>query len=179
MSALIAEEIVSEPSSNMSAITIIKEDPAVDMSEPTQKSKKAVLRGYRQRLMTIKARIRYHEYALKTFRKHLKNGSFPQRMKSIKPYPKMNSPEAQSIVNEACDQVQCVILDQMILDEEKKLMEDQDSYQALKVQRQGDRQQLTTPKNPKKPTMTQLQQELKELQSTYTQLCSKLETPSE
>lgn len=88
MLALIAKEIVSEPSSNMSAITIIKEDPAVDMSEPTQKSKKAVLRGYRQKLMTIKARIRYREHALKTFRKHLKNGTFSQRMKSTKPYSK-------------------------------------------------------------------------------------------
>ena len=82
MLALIAEEIVPEPSSNMSAITIIKKDPAIDMSEPTQKSKKAVLRGYRQKLMTIKARIRYREHVLKTFRKHLKNGTFPQRMKS-------------------------------------------------------------------------------------------------
>lgn len=179
MSALIAEEIVSEPSSNMSAITIIKEDQAVDMSEPTEKTKKAVLRGYRQKLMTIKARIRYREHALKTFRKLLKNGTFPQRMKSIKPCPKINSPEAQTIVNAACDQVQCVILDQMILDEEKKLMEEQDSYQALKVQRKGDRQQLQTPKKPKKPTMAQLQQELKELQSKYTQLCCKLDTPSE
>ena len=53
--------------------------------------------------MTIKARIRYREHALKTFRKHLKNGTFPQRMKSIKPYPKMNSPEAQAAVNAACD----------------------------------------------------------------------------
>lgn len=60
----------------------------------------------------------------------------------------------------AFDQVHCVILDQMILDEEEKLMEDQDRYQALKVQRQGDRQQLKTPKKPKNPTMAQLQQEL-------------------
>ena len=76
-------------------------------------------------------------------------------------------------MNATCNQVQCVILDQMILDEEKKLMEDQDSNQAFNVQRQGDQQQLKTPKKPKKPTMAQLQQELKELQSKYTQLCSK------
>ena len=31
----------------------------------------------------------------------------------------MNSPEAQAVVNAACDQVQCVILDQMIQEEEK------------------------------------------------------------
>ena len=165
MSALIAEEIVSDPSSNMSAITVIKEDPTVDMSEPTEKTKKALLRGYRQKLMIIKARIRYLEHALKGFRKHLKNGMFPQRMKSIKPYPKMNSPAAQAIVNAAFDQVQCVILDQMIQEEERKLMEDQESWEVLKVQRQGDRQKHKTPKKPKKPTVAQLQQEMNELQA--------------
>ena len=140
-----------------------------------------MLRGYRQKLMIIKARIKYRENAIKTFRKHLKNGTFPKRMKSIKPYPKMNKPEAQAVVNAACDQVQCVILDQMILDEEKKLTEDQESYEVLKVQRQGDRQQhLKTPKKkPKKSTVAQLQQELADLQAKYTQLYKQLETPSE
>ena len=62
----------------------------------------------------------------------------------------MSSPEAQAIVNGACDQVQCVILDQMIQEEEKKLSQDQDNYQTLKVLRQGDRQQLKAPKkNPR------------------------------
>lgn len=100
-------------------------------------------------------------------------------MKSIKAYPKMQSSEAQAVVNAACDQVQYVILDQMIQEEEKKLTEDQGSYEALKVQRQGDRQHLKTPKKPKKPTVAQLQQELADLQSKCTQICSKLETPSE
>ena len=98
---------------------------------------KTRLKGYRQKRMTIKARMRYRELAIKGFRKNLKNGTFPQRMKSIKPYPKMSSPEAQAIVNAACDQVQYVVLDQMIQEEEKKLSQDQDSYQTLKDQRQG------------------------------------------
>ena len=124
-------------------------------NEPTEKTMpaKTRLKGYRQKLMTIKTRIKYREHAIKGFRKHLKNGTFPQRMKSIKPYPKMTSPEAQAIVNAACDQVKSVILDQMIREEEKKLSQDQDSYQALKDQRQGDRQQLKAPKKPKKPTV--------------------------
>ena len=71
------------------------------------------------------------------------------------------------------------ILDQMIQEEQKKLTEDQDSNQALLVQRQGDRQQLKKTQKAKKSTMAQLQQELTELQSKYAQLCSKLETPSE
>ena len=148
-------------------------------SEPLEKSDKTKLKQYRQKLMTIKARIRYREHAIKGFRKHFKNGTFPQRMKSIKPHPKMSSPEAQNIVNAACDQVQCVILDVMNQEEQTKLTQDQDSYQALLVQRQGDRQQLKKHKKPKKSTMAQLQQELYELQSKYAQLCTKLEKPSE
>ena len=139
---------------------------------------KTRLKGYRQKLMTIKARIRYREQTIKGFRKHLKNVTFPQRMKSIKPYPKMQSSEFQAIVNAACDQVQSVILDQMIQEEEKKLSQDQSSYQTRKDQREGDRQKFKTPKKPKKLTMAQLQQELTDLQSKYTQLCSKLETVS-
>ena len=62
------------------------------------------------------------------------------------------------------------ILDQMIQEEQKKLTEDQDSYQALLVQRQGDRQQLKKTQKAKKSTMAQFQQELTELQSKYAQL---------
>ena len=131
----------------MSAIS----DAVEDLSIKTQRSEQArpvktKLKGYRQKLMTIKARMRYREQAIKGFRKHLKNGTFPKRMKSIKPYPKMSSPEAQAIVDAACDQVQCVILDQMIQEEEETLSRDQDSYQTLKDQRQGDRQKFKTPK---------------------------------
>ena len=42
------------------------------------------------------------------------------------------------------------ILDQMIQEEQKKLTEDQDSNQALLVQRQGDRQQLKKTQKAKK-----------------------------
>lgn len=95
----------------------------------------------------------------------------------------MNSSEAQAIVNAACDQVQGVILDQMIQDEEKKLTDDQERYQALKVQWLGEQQQLkkpkkpqlNIPKKPKKPTVAQLQKELADLPAKYTQLCSKFE----
>ena len=71
------------------------------------------------------------------------------------------------------------ILDQMIQEEQKKLTEDQDSNQALLVQRQGDRRQLKKIQKAKKSTMAQFQQELTEFQSKYAQLCTKLETPSE
>ena len=66
----------------------------------------------------------------------------------------------------------------MIQEEEKKLSQDQNSYETMKDQREGDRQKFKTPKKPEKLTVTQLQQELTELHSKYTQLCSKLETVS-
>ena len=87
----------------------------------------------------------------------------------------MESPETQSVVNAACEQVHCVILDQMILDEEKKLTQDQTSYEALRKEREGERSQL--PRKLKKLSVTQLMQELTELQSKYAQLWSQLNNP--
>ena len=69
MSAIGEPTVVSEPSSNMAAIEANK---STDMSEPTEKTKKAMLRGQRQKLMAINTRIRYREKVIKAFRKHLK-----------------------------------------------------------------------------------------------------------
>ena len=41
----------------------VEESPVT--SEPTEKPRKAMLRGYRQKLMTIRARIKYREHAFK------------------------------------------------------------------------------------------------------------------
>ena len=97
-------------------MSALEEDNSMEMSEPTEKTTTTVttLKDYRQKLMATHARIKYRERTIKGFKNHLKKGTFPQRMKSIKPYPKMSSSESQAIVNAACDQVQCVILDQMI-----------------------------------------------------------------
>ena len=138
MSAIGESTVVCEPLSNMSAI---EEKNSMDMSEPTEKTKKPMLRGQTKKLMAIHARIKYREKVVKAFRKHLKHGTFPKRMKSIRPYPKMNSSEAQATVNAACDQVQCVILDQMDLEEQKKLTQDQERHDTIKEQRQGERRQ--------------------------------------
>ena len=66
----------------------IEENNSMDMSEPTEKTTKAMLRGQRQKLMAIHARIKHREKVIKAFRKHLKHSTFPTRMKSIRPYPK-------------------------------------------------------------------------------------------
>ena len=108
------------------------------MSESVNKK-----REYRQKQIATKARIKYREHSLQQLRGHRKNGTFPKRMKSLKPYPKMDTPEAQAIVNEACQQVDKVILDQMIQEQAMKLKEDQDSLQTVNEERQP--QQCVTP----------------------------------
>ena len=173
---------------NMSALEgtvsdLIQENSAIgDQSEPTEKnmeptvkSKKSTLKSYLQKLQAIQARIKYREKAIKGFRNHLKKGTFPKRFKSLRPYPKMDSPESQAVVNAACEQVHCVILDQMILDEEKKLVQDQTSYQAMKKEREGERAQLLkTARKSQKLSVTQLMQELTDLQCKYAQLYQQL-----
>ena len=91
MSAIEETPSVSEP---------IKENTTIgDQSEPTEKNVKTTLKGYRQKLQAIQARIKYREKAIKGFRNHLKKGTFPKRFKSLRPYPKMESPESQAVVN--------------------------------------------------------------------------------
>ena len=98
------EDSVSEP--------IEENTPTGDQSETTEKnmestvkSKKSTLKSYRQKLQAIQARIKYREKAIKGFRHHLKKGTFPKRFKSLRPFLKMESPETQSVVNAACEQV--------------------------------------------------------------------------
>ena len=155
------------------SITFLGEQP-----EPAEKSlivKSKKLRSYRQKVQALQARIKYREKAIKGIQQHLKRGTFPKRFKSLKPYPKMDSLDTQAIVNAACQQVECLILDQMILDEEKKLTQEQFEYQVLKKERGGERTQRVKPvTKPKKLSMAQLRLELTDLQSKYAQLCQQL-----
>ena len=173
ISALEETPAVSEPIKENNPPTV--SEPAEKNMETTVKSKKPTLKSYRQKLQAIQARIKYREKAIRGFRNHLKKGTFPKRFKSLRPFPKMESPESQAVVNAACEQVHCVILDQMILDEEKKLVRDQTSYQTMKKERACERSQLLkTSKKPQKLSVTQLMQELTDLQSKYTRLCNQL-----
>ena len=165
---------------NSPAVTDPREDtpalgnqPEPSEKSPTMNSKK--LRSYRQKSQALQARIKYREKAIKGIQQHLKRGTFPKRFKSLKPYPKMDSLESQAVVNAACQQVDCVILDQMILDEEKKLTQEQAEYQTLKELRLRERSQRVKPvTKPKKMPMAQLRQELADLQCKYVQLCQQL-----
>ena len=174
---------VVEPMEENPAVTELMEDNPVlgDQLEcdiqPTVKSKKSTLRSYRQKAQALQARITYREKAIKGIRHHLKKGTFPKRFKSLKPYPKMDSPETQAVVNAACQQVECVILDQIILDEEKKLTQEQTEYQAMKELRLRERsQRVKTTKKPQKTSVAQLRMELADLQSKYAELSTLLST---
>lgn len=136
---------------------------------------KTSLKEYQQKLMTIKARMRYREQTIKGFKNHLKNSTIPKRVKSLLPCPNMGFPKSQAFVNAACKQVQSVILDQMMLEEEKKtlprsrqLSNDEDSTGSGSSKTQY-------AQKPKKPTVIVLQHELKDLQLKYAQLCKQLE----
>ena len=150
-------------------------EPSEKHREPTVKNKKSTLKSYGQKAQALQARIKYREKAIKGIRHHLKRGTFPKRFKSLRPYPKMDSPETQAVVNAACEQVDGIILDQMMVDEENKLRQDQTRYQALKKEREGERSQLV--RKPQKMSVAQLRLELADLQTKYTQLCQQLNGP--
>ena len=133
---------------------------AEDTSPVVKETSKGLKEKKRQ--TAIHARIKYRQRRIQTLKTHLQNGTFPPRMKSIKPTPKMDSPESQRIVNAACEQAQCVILDQMLVEEEKKLTQDQGLLEhKRKVYK----------KRVKKPSMAQVLKDLAELQEKYNELC--------
>ena len=138
---------------------------AEDASPVVKKTSK----GLKEKQQTaINARIKYRQRRIQTFKTHLQNGTFPPRIKSIKPTPKMDSLESQRIVNAACEQAQRVILDQMLIEEEKKLTQDQGLLEQKRKAR---------PK--KKPSIAQVLKDLAELQDKYNQVCKALETTQE
>ena len=139
-------------------------------SESTTKTK---MTESRQKFIALKARIKYRQQTLQHLTDHLKKGTFPKRMKSVKPYPKMDTSEAQTVVNKVCQQVDKVILGQMIQEQERTLKQERDTIQALKKERLDQRKQrkafvkkLKSPMN----TVLELQRELKDLQTKYMKL---------
>lgn len=137
-------------------------------------------KAYLQQYMTIRARMKHREQTIQELKQHLRNGTFPKRMKSLKPYPTMETPEAQTKVDEACQRAEQVILDEKVQEYDRKLEGDRASLQALKESRRKQRQQklaekvAQTSKPSKKVTITQLQQELRDLQAKYSELSQNL-----
>ena len=133
--------------------------------------------NYQHQYSVLLTRIKYREAAIQGLKDHLKNDTFPKRMKSLKPYPTMETSQAQTVVNQACQQVERVILDQRMQEYERKLQQDRASLQTLKETRRQQRQQRKAappPKPSKTVSVSQLQQELRDLQAKYTELSQKL-----
>ena len=137
-------------------------------------SENVVKKECRQKQIALKARIKYREHALQGYKRHLKQGTFPKRVKSLKPYPKMDSLKAQAVINDGCQLVEKIILEQMIQDQVENLKQDQASLDLLKKERQQHKAKKIPKTDPKTPTMLQLQHELKDLQAKYTDLSQKL-----
>ena len=127
-----------------------------------------------QKQIALKARIKYREHALQGYKRHLKQGTFPKRMKSLKPFPKMNTPKAQGVINEACQRVEKIILEYMIQDQAENLKQDQTSLDLLKKEQRKAKTLKQTKTDQPMVTVLQLQRELKDLQAKYTDLSQKL-----
>ena len=142
-------------------------------SQETMWSRKEYLQQYSM----LNMRIRQREKAIQELNRHIEKGTFPKRMNFLKSHPPMETPEGQAKVKEALQQVGRAILNEKVQDYERKLQGDRSSLQALKEARRKQRQQQKAappPKPPKKVTLLQLQQELRDLQTKYTELSEKL-----
>ena len=133
---------------------------------------------YLRQYSNLHVRIRQRQQAVQELQEHIKNGTFPNRMKPLKSPPPMETPEGQAKVKEALQQVARAILVEKVQDYERKLEGDRTSLQALKETRRKQRQQQlaskTKDKSSQKVTLRQLQQELRDLQTKYTDLAQKL-----
>ena len=134
---------------------------------------------YQRQLIVIHNRMINRGKALRGIKDHLEKGTFPKRLNFLKSHPPMETPEGMAKVKEALQQVGQAILIEKVQDYERKLEGDRASLQALKETRRKQRQQklAETPKPSKKVTVSQLQQELRDLQTKYTELSEKL-TPT-
>ena len=90
------------------------------------------VRGLRQKMWAICARISYREKVLKRLRTHSANGTYPNGFKTFQHYPKFENPESQTLVNQVCDQTRSDILNIMIQEQEKKQAVDKESLTSCR-----------------------------------------------
>ena len=122
---------------------------------------------YRQQWMTLKARIRYKEASIAQWKRHLEDGTFPSQVPTFKPYPKLDTPNSQAIVNAACHQARKTILMEMLRCTECKLAQDYGDLETLVKERREQRKQERLKTKKGDSVVLQLQQQLKELQAKF------------
>ena len=89
-----------------------------------------VIEEKRKQRMISRAKLRYHERKLRELHTHLDQGTFPKSLK-LKASVNMKTPEGQSLIHEACKEVQKIMLIQMAEDEQQALTHAQKEYQSL------------------------------------------------
>ena len=97
----------------------------------------------------------YHERKLKALQSHLERGIYPKTLR-LKTFPKMKTPEGQAIIQEACDEVQKIMLIQMVEEQRQALAQAQKEYQSLQ--------------KPKEDTIKSLQKELNSVRTRLLKL---------
>ena len=78
-------------------------------------------------------KVCYHERKLKTLQSHLDRGTFPKTLR-MKTFPKMKTPQGQTLVHEACDEVQKIMLIQMVEEQKQALAQAQKEVQSCPVE---------------------------------------------
>ena len=73
------------------------------------------------------------ERKMKTLQSHLDRGTFPKTLK-IKTFPKMKTPEGQAVIQEACEEVQQLMLIQMVEEQRQALAQAQKEVQSCPVE---------------------------------------------
>ena len=71
----------------------------------------------------------YHERKLKALQTPLERGTIPKTLR-LKSFPKMKTPEGQVVIQEACNEVQKIMLIQMVEEQKQVLAQAQKEVQS-------------------------------------------------
>ena len=129
-----------------------------------------IIEEKRKLRMISRAKLRYHERKLKELHTHLERGTTPKSLR-LKSYPKMKTPEGQSLIHEACNEVQKIMLIQMVEEEQQALTQAQKTYKSL--------QEKTWKPKPKEEIIKTLQKQLESMRAQLSNSPHAATTPSE
>ena len=119
--------------------------------------------------MASRAKLHYHERKLKGFQEHLERGTYPKTLR-LRPYPKMKTPQGQTLIHEACEEVQKIMLIQMVEEEQQALTQEQKVYKSL-------HEKTCKPKR-KEEIIKTLQKELKSMRAQLSKLQKETSPPN-
>ena len=119
--------------------------------------------------MISRAKLCFHERKLRELHAHLDQGTTPKSLK-LKASVNMKTPEGQSLIHEACKEVQKIMLIQMVEEERQALTQAQKEYQSLQ-------EKMWKPK-PREEIIKTLRKELESMRAQLTKTPHEATTPS-